>query len=147
MGKFFGRHVTHEVAVNELVCGAGKLGVRETYDTYFFGIRISSGNENTRCFGGVASPTNGNEDNGLLDLNSSNSKVEMLAKKRYRIKRSKTTKWYHWSCTSGSGAYGIEPSRKQARQAARKACSSIEPVVNEIEVTELAAVFQIKTEL
>jgi hypothetical protein len=48
-GKFFGKNVTSRMGVNEKICGEGSTGVIETYDTYFFGIRTSSGNTRTKC--------------------------------------------------------------------------------------------------
>jgi len=37
--KFWGRKKVSEIAVNELVCGEGSVGVRECYDYYGFWIK------------------------------------------------------------------------------------------------------------
>ena len=43
--KLFGKEITHEVAINELECEEGCVGIYREYDKYFLGIKIGSGFE------------------------------------------------------------------------------------------------------
>jgi hypothetical protein len=135
--RLFGKSVTSEVAVNSLKCGAGRLGVEQTYDTYFLGIRTSSGNTRLNCFGGIAN--NGNDAN--ISFNSQQDKLEFLPQKKYRIEKDDKTNWYRWTCKS-NGNSGIAPTRAGAKNEGKKYCGTANFEVSEVLTTKLTVEYQ-----
>lgn len=140
MGRFFGKNVTKRKAINTLACGEGQFGVRETYDTYFFGIRTSKGRTRDICYNGSISPPSG--DSPLLNFNSSTDKVDMIEARKFRIEKDDKTGWYRWTCKDGSVS-GIESTRSGAKEAGKKACGIANFDIDEILVTKLIAEYEV----
>ena len=139
MGKFFGKHVTNTIAVNEKVCGEGSVGVVEAYDTYFFGIRTSSGNTNVKCI--KSNLTSSSVTGNSVDFNSTIDKIEEIALRKYVITKSDATGWYRWTCKNDSSKSGISSSKSHAKSAGEKACSG-QVIIDDVWVTKLEAHFE-----
>lgn len=143
MGKFFGRHVTKRIGINELACGKGSVGVRETYDTYFFGIRTSRGKTEDKCIKKSLVPSTSDNSN-FVNFNSTIDKIEKIALRKFTITRTKTTKWYRWTCKGDSSKTGVTSSRSSAVEAGKKACGKAEVVVDNVLMTKMKADFELE---
>jgi len=142
MGKFFGKHVTSAIAVNEKICGEGSFGVVETYDTYFFGIRTSTGNTRTKCI--KNSLTSSTETGGSVDFNSTIDEIEQIALRKYVVTRSGTTGWYRWTCKDDASKSGVSSSKSGAAAAGKSACGSGQVIIDDINVTKLQAHYEVQ---
>lgn len=142
MGKFFGRNVTKRIGINELACGKGSVGVRETYDTYFFGIKTSSGKTRDVCIKKELIPNNSGGNS--LNLNSTLDEIEQIALRKYVITRSKTTGWYRWSCKDDPSISGISGTRSGAASAGKSACGKSEVIIDDVLVTKIQAHYEEK---
>ena len=141
MGRIFGKHVTNRIAINTLACGEGRFGVRETYNSYFFGIKIGSGTRDI-CYDGFIAPPSGSGTTHLLNLNSATDKLVFIVGRKYKIEKDDKTGWFRWTCKDGNNS-GIEPTRNAAKEAGNKACGIANFEIDEILVSKMIIEYEV----
>jgi hypothetical protein len=132
--KLFGKSITKEIAINSTKWGKENLEVEESFDIYFLGIRISSGNKKRRSLKTALNDSNHNVE--LINFNSIYCDVKLLPGQKVFMKKELKSDWYKWTCNKGTGN-GIAQTEKEAHNQGKKYCGAKNYLISRVLVTKM----------